>query len=92
MSNENTGVDLLNLEIDQLLHFFISITSTKAVQYLGAPVHEGQEPVKDLEKAKMAIDSTKAIVDLIKPSLGEDEQKQLDQVVYNLQMAFVSES
>ncbi len=90
--SEGNQIDLMGMEIEQLLHFFISVLSTKSVQYLGAPMNKGEEPTKDIGKAKMSIDAMKSMVELVKPSLTEEEQKQLDQVVYSLQMAFVNES
>ena len=41
-------VELLQLEIEEILQFFISVTSTKSVLYLGAKLTADQEPTKDL--------------------------------------------
>jgi hypothetical protein len=92
MSDNGQPVELLSLEMDQIMQFFLSITSTKAVQYLGAPTIEGVEPVKDLEKARLAIDCTKFLVEKLVPFVSEDESKQLNAVVSNLQFAYVKET
>lgn len=91
-SNQAPPVELLSLEMDQLLEFFLSITSTKAAQYLGVPMIEGQDGEKDLEKARLAIDFTKFLVDKLQPFVSEEEAKQLNAVVSNLQFAYVRES
>ena len=85
-------VELLQLDIEEILQFFISVTSTKSVLYLGAKLAEDQEPTKDLEKARVAIDITKMLVEKLQPFVSEEELKQLDEVVSNLQFAYVKEA
>lgn len=92
MSDNRQPVELLSLEMDEILHYFLSITSTKSVQYLGAPTLEGIEPVKDLEKARLAIDCTRFLVEKLRPFVSEEESKQLNAVVSNLQFAYVKET
>ena len=90
--DQNQPVELLNLEIEEILQFFLSITSTKAVQYLGVPLAERQEGEKDLVKARLAIDCTKVLVEKLEPFISEEESKQLNAVISNLQFAYVKES
>ncbi len=85
-------VALLQLEIEEILQFFISVTSTKSVLYLGAKLTADQEPIKDLEKARIAIDTTKMLVDTLQPLISKEELKQLNEVVSNLQLAYVKEA
>lgn len=85
-------VELLQLEIEEILQFFISVTSTKSVLYLGAKLTADQEPTKDLEKARIAIDTTKMLVDTLQPLISKEELKQLNEVVSNLQLAYVKEA
>jgi hypothetical protein len=85
-------VALLQLEIEEILQFFISVTSTKSVLYLGAKLTADQEPTKDLEKARIAIDTTKMLVDTLQPLISKEELKQLNEVVSNLQLAYVKEA
>ncbi len=92
MSDNKQPVELLSLEMDQIMHFFLSITSTKAVQYLGAPTLEGIEPVKDLEKARLAIDCTRFLIEKLEPYVPAEEAKQLNAVVSNLQFAYLKET
>ena len=92
MNPENQPVELMSLEIEEILHFFLSVTSTKAVQYLGMPMAEGQKGEKNLEKARLAIDCTKVLVEKLEPFVSEEESKQLNGVVSNLQFAYVRET
>ena len=92
MNPENQPVELMSLEIEEIIQFFLSVTSTKAVQYLGVPMAEGQEGEKNLEKARLAIDCTRVLVEKLQPYVSEDESKQLNGVVSNLQFAYVRES
>jgi len=85
-------VELLQLDIEEILQFFISVTSTKSVLYLGAKLAEDKEPTKDLEKARVAIDTTKMLVEKLQPFISEEESKQLDEVVSNLQFAYIKEA
>jgi len=84
-------VELLQLEIEEILQFFISVTSTKSALYMGARLTADQEPSKDLAKARIAIDTTKMLVETLQPLISEDEAKQLNEVVSNLQLAYVNE-
>ncbi len=92
MSDEAQQVELLDLDIDSLLSFFIGLTSTKALQYMGIPLKQGEEPVKDLEKARLAIDTTMLLVEKLEPHVEAEERAQLRQVLSNLQFAFLRES
>jgi hypothetical protein len=85
-------VELLQLDIEEILQFFISVTSTKSVLYLGARLTEDQEPNVDLAKARIAIDTTKMLVETLRPLISEDEAKQLNEVVSNLQLAYIKEA
>ena len=92
MSDEFQQVELLDLEIESILSFFIGVLSTKSLQYLGVPVKEDEEPEKDLNKARLAIDTTSALVDKLEPYIDQEEHGQLKQVVSNLQFAYLRES
>ena len=92
MNPENNQLNLMSLEIEEIIQFFLSVTSTKAVQYLGVPMIEGQAEDKDLVKARLAIDCTKVLVEKLEPYVSEEEIKQLNSVISNLQFAYVRES
>jgi hypothetical protein len=92
MNPENNQLYLMNLEIEEIIQFFLSVTSTKAVQYLGVPMIEGQEEKKDLVKARLAIDCTKVLVEKLEPYVSDEELKQLNSVISNLQFAYIRES
>ena len=92
MSSEREDVqsyDLKDLEVDQLLRFFIGALAGKAVEYLGAQAKEGIKPVKDLRRAKVAIDSVSALVDQLAALAPEGEVKQLRGLLSDLQLSFV---
>jgi len=92
MSSEREDVqsyDLKDLEVDQLLRFFIGALAGKALDYLGAPVKEDAEPVKDLRRAKVAIDSVSVLVDQLAALASEDEVNQLRGLLSDLQLSFV---
>ena len=92
MTEEPNHVELLDLEIDSIVNFIIGLTSTKAYQYLGIPIKQGNKPVKDLEKARLAIDITIFLVEKIEPYIDEEQNKQLKQIISNLQFTFLRES
>ena len=92
MSDTFEKVELLDLEIESILSFFIGVVSTKSLQYLGVPVKQGEEPEKDLEKARLAIDTTGILVDKLEPYIDQEEHSQLKQVVSNLQFTYLRES
>ena len=45
---------------------------------------------RDLEQARLAIDSMKALVPVLETAVPEDTKRDFDQVVTNLQLAFAS--
>jgi len=92
MTENPNHIDLLDLEIESILNFFIGLTSTKAYQYLGVPTKQGNKHVKDLEKARLAIDTTIFLVDKLEPYLKEEQNKQLKQIISNLQFTYLRES
>ncbi len=92
MSDESQPVELLDLEIESILSFVIGLTSTKSLEYLGVPLKEDKESEKNLEKARLSIDVTSFLVDKLEPYVESEEQKQLKQVVSNLQFAYLRES
>jgi len=92
MSSEREDVqsyDLRDLDVDQLLRFFIGVLAGKALEYLGAQAKEGVEPVKDLKRAKVAVDSVSALIDQLAALAPEDEVKQLRGLLSDLQLSFV---
>jgi len=92
MNSEREDVqsyDLKDLEVDQLLRFFIGALAGKALEYLGAQAKEGVEPVKDLRRAKVTIDSVSALVDQLAILAPEEEVNQLKGLLSDLQLSFV---
>jgi hypothetical protein len=82
-------VELSELEVEELLRLFIGALAGKALQHLG--IHAGQgKPVKDLAKARLAIDSVGALIDKLAPVASEDEVKQLRALLSDLQLGYVA--
>jgi hypothetical protein len=90
--NEDQKVAIMDLEIDQLLGFFISICSTKAMQYMGFKIKHDKEPEKDLKKASLAIDCTCLMVEKIEPFVSGEEIKALQSMIADLKLNFVKVS
>jgi hypothetical protein len=86
---EEASYDLGDLEVDQLIRFFIGVLAGKALEYMGAQAKEGVKPVKDMRKAKVAIDSLSALIDQLAAIASEDEVKQLRELLSDLQINFV---
>jgi hypothetical protein len=89
---EAKQIELLDLEIEDLLRFIISLTSTKAIQYLGVSVKQNKTQKKDLKRARDAIDTTTILVEKLESYINEDEKKELTQMISNLQLSYVRES
>ncbi len=83
------GVDLANLNIEDLLSVFIGVLSGKALEHMGVPIKEGEEPKKDLRKASVAINSMSCLVDQLEPLVAEDVAKQYRSLVNDLQLNYV---
>ena len=92
MEKESQQIELLDLEIEDLLSFIIGLTSTKAIQYLGLPIKPDQKPEKDLQRARVAIDTTNLLVEKLELYINDDEKKELKDMISNLQLSYVRES
>jgi hypothetical protein len=83
------SVELSDLEVDELLRFFIGALAGKSLEYLGVSA-EKEKPVKDLRKAQLAINSVSALVDQLASVASEDEVKQLRALLSDLQLSYVA--
>jgi len=90
MSSEHGGenVELSDLEVDELLRFFIGALAGKALEYMGISTRK-EKSVKDLGKAQLAINSVSALVDQLASVASEDEVKQLKALLSDLQLGYV---
>jgi len=76
---------------DILLMTILSLEG-KAWAYLGLISHpETQKPKKDLNEAKLAIDSIDMLFKLMAPLLNNDEKKDIQNRLTNLRLNFVKE-
>ncbi len=80
------------LKVDDLLALTLVQLISKAWSYLGLISHpETGEIKRDLDQAKLAIDSIEAIYPLIKSRLGDDERRNIELELTNLRLNFVKQ-
>ena len=83
------AVDLTNLEIDQLLGFFVSILAAKAWQYMGLRLAPGKDAIeKDLIKATSAIDCTSYLSDKLAQYLTYEETERMKAMIADLKINY----
>ena len=83
------GLDLSSLDIEDLIGIFVGVLSGKALEHMGLPVKEGEEPEKDLTRASVAINSMSCLVDQLGPLVDEDVAKRYRSLVSDLQLNYV---
>ena len=83
------GLDLASLDVEDLLGVFIGVLSGKALEHMGVPIKEGEEPEKDLRRASVAINSMSCLVDQLEPLVTEEAAKQYRSLVGDLQLSYV---
>ena len=83
------GLDLASLDVEDLLGVFIGVLSGKALEHMGVPIKEGEEPEKDLRRASVAINSMSCLVDQLEPLVTEEVVKQYRSLVGDLQLNYV---
>ena len=60
---------------------------------MGLQLAPGQkQPIKDMQQAKIAIDTVAFIADKLHPHIGEDDRKVLRNIISDLQINFVKQS
>uniref|UniRef100_A0A7C4XBE0 DUF1844 domain-containing protein n=1 Tax=candidate division WOR-3 bacterium TaxID=2052148 RepID=A0A7C4XBE0_UNCW3 len=94
MSEKKEEQKLLDepVPVKEILLMTILSLEGKAWAYLGLISHpETQKPKKDLNEAKLAIDSIDAIFKLIESSLSPEEKKDIQVRLTNLRLNFVKE-
>jgi len=82
-------LDLASLDVEDLLGVFIGVLSGKALEHMGVPIKEGEEPEKDLRRASVAINSMSCLVDQLEPLVAEEVVKQYRSLVGDLQLSYV---
>ena len=87
--SEEQRLDLASLDVEDLLALFIGVLSGKAIEYMGLPVEEGEEPEKDLGRASAAINSMSCLVDQLEPLVSEEAIKRYRSLVSDLQLNYV---
>ena len=90
--SEEQGIDLTQLEVEDLIGVFIGLLSGKALNYMGIPLKEGDTPEKDLTKASVAINSITCLIDQAEPIAPEGTIKQYRALLGDLQLNYVRAS
>jgi hypothetical protein len=80
---EEIQVELAKLKVSDLL-----LQTVYSVSSLGYQRVYGEG--RDLEQARLAIDALRALVPVLEGSVSEDAQRDFNQVVANLQLAYAS--
>lgn len=89
-SMENQKIYPHQLSLSTLFTWFIGILNGKAWEYLGLMMNpETKEVKQDLKKAKTSIDSIEFLFHQIREELKLEDQKQLENILANLQMNYV---
>lgn len=77
-------------DVYAMLGFVVGLMADTAWQLMGIRLAPGQkEPVKDLEQAKVAIDTIAFIADKLHPQLNEEERKGIRGLISDLQINYV---
>lgn len=80
-------------DVYAVLQFTIGLLADQAWQLMGLVPPPGQKEItKDLEQAKIAIDTVVFIVDKIRPHVDEEQRRALQTLISNLQINFVQQS
>lgn len=87
--SEKEAVNLSSLEVEGLLSVFIGLLSEKALRYLGLPLKEVDEPVRDLKRASIAINSINGLIEQIELLIPEEAVKQYRSLLSELQIQYV---
>jgi hypothetical protein len=87
--SEEQELDLASLGVEDLLTLFIGLLSGKALEHMGLPVKEGEEPEKDLRRASAAINSMSCLVDQLEPLVSEETVKRYRSLVSDLKLNYV---
>ena len=84
------AVDMTAIDTYVLITLFINILGTQAWQHLGLRVKPGtDEIVKDLKRAKVAIDCIEFLIDKVTPYIPNSEKKRIRKLLADLQINFV---
>ena len=88
--NENEKLYPHQLTLETLFIWFIGILNGKAWEYLGLMMNpETKEIKQDLKKAKISIDSIEFLLNQIKTELKDEDKKEMENILANLQMNYV---
>ena len=88
--NKNEKLYPHQLTLETLFIWFIGILNGKAWEYLGLMMNpETKEIKQDLKKAKISIDSIEFLLNQIKTELKDEDKKEMENILANLQMNYV---
>ncbi len=87
------AVDISMLDTYTLLSLFINLLSVQAWRDMGLQVDPKTSEIKtDFERASVAIDCIKYLLDKLEPKLSQDVQFRLKSLLTDLQLNFVQQS
>jgi hypothetical protein len=83
------ALDLTSIDTYMLLSLFVNLLSTQAWQHMGLRVKPGTDKTEtDLPRAQTAIDCVAFLVGKLIDHVQEDEKRQLESLVADLQINF----
>ena len=89
-NDKRVAFDMTSLDTYTLITLFVNILSSQAWQHMGLRVKAGtEEAEKDLERAKIAIDCVAFLIEKLQDHIQESENKQLKNLLADLQINFV---
>lgn len=87
------AVDISMLDTYTLLSLFINLLSVQAWRDMGLRVDPKTSEIKtDFERASVAIDCIKYLLDKLEPKLSQDVQFRLKSLLTDLQLNFVQQT
>ncbi len=90
---ETPAMSLADLEVYDVLRFSLGLFVQQAWIHLGIQKAPGAEDVKtDLEQAKVAIETIRALAAQLEGHVEEGEQREMQAIISNLQINFVQRS
>lgn len=82
-----------DFDVYTLLGLMIGSLTEKAWEYMGVRLAPGAKEIKkDIEQAKLAVDTVTFLVDKLNPHMSEEERKAVKVMVSELQINFVKHS
>lgn len=80
-------------DVQSNLFYFIQMIMSNVYIYLGMiPIPGTEDTIFDLDQAKQGIDLVEVLVNHVKPTVNDQQRRELDALVSQLQMNYVTKS